>query len=416
MLFIKRKTTKNTITVGQITTLLTFVIFVLVMLRFNFSQMFREETMHYPELARSFAQAKLDLLIVRPSWTDVVSFSGKNYWPLGPFPAVLLVPFVVIFEYFDVYFFLGYVNLLVNMLVFYLAFKLSRKLKFSNIDSVWMAIALVFASVYHITAYLPWSWYYTHTVAMFLGLFGLNEYLGKRRYWLIGMLFSLLWATRFTAGIGIIFFVVAILGEKKWSATLKFRQLVVLLVPTIVVGGLLLAYNYFRFGDFFDNGYRLVEVYMLSVENGFTDAGLFGMKYVINNFYLIFLSGLKVLSNEGQYIIKYGPIAVPHISVPFPGTSFFVVSPLFIYILKPRKISRDGIYALIAIAAILPFLLTYFWYGWKQVGPRYTIDFLPYAFLLLLYVFKGKLGAEKKFLIVVSALLNIYLTIPLTYA
>ena len=49
----------------------------------------------YVRLAESFLSGKLHLLVELPEHLhDTALYGGRYYWPLGPFPAVLLMPFV----------------------------------------------------------------------------------------------------------------------------------------------------------------------------------------------------------------------------------------------------------------------------------------------------------------------------------
>jgi hypothetical protein len=55
-------------------------------------------------LAESFLQGKTYFLAPAAFGYDTVFFQGKYYWPLGPFPAVLLLPFLLVFRSFGLFF------------------------------------------------------------------------------------------------------------------------------------------------------------------------------------------------------------------------------------------------------------------------------------------------------------------------
>src|SRR6266850_1026830 len=75
-------------------------------------------------LAESFLQGKTYFLASSTFGHDTAFFQGKYYWPLGPFPAVLLLPFVLVFRSFSLFFFQGYLQVFLVLGVFYLFFKI----------------------------------------------------------------------------------------------------------------------------------------------------------------------------------------------------------------------------------------------------------------------------------------------------
>src|SRR3989338_10072579 len=53
---------------------------------------------HFSYLAQSFLDGHTYFTQNLKSWSDTTLFNGRHYWPLGPFPALLLLPLVVIFN------------------------------------------------------------------------------------------------------------------------------------------------------------------------------------------------------------------------------------------------------------------------------------------------------------------------------
>src|SRR5690348_16166180 len=72
---------------------------------------------------------------------DAVFFQGNYYWPLGPLPAVLLLPFVLMVRLFGVFFFQSYLHIFLVFGVFYLFFKIATKTGYSRQDALFLAFA-----------------------------------------------------------------------------------------------------------------------------------------------------------------------------------------------------------------------------------------------------------------------------------
>ena len=60
----------------------------------------------YVRLAESFLSGNLHLLVELPEHLhDTALYGGRYYWPLGPFPAVLLMPVVLVCRWIGVEFY-----------------------------------------------------------------------------------------------------------------------------------------------------------------------------------------------------------------------------------------------------------------------------------------------------------------------
>lgn len=368
-------------------------------------------------LAQSFLKGKLYFLEYPGTWGDAVFYKGYFYWPMGPFPAMLLAPLVYLFSLFGQLFYQGYLQFFLTLGIFYLCVRLARKFGYSKEDTTFLAFSFCFASVYQIVALQPWSWYFAQAIVVFFLFLSINEYLGKRRYLLIGIYFAFIIATRFTASLGILFFILGIfLNEGGFSK--KFYSSAKLLFPVLVAGALLLAYNHARFGSYFDNGYMSANNFLWGEDRRYEqlNLGLFKIKNIPTNFYYYFIKTLdpvlmekKTIYEGGEFINTY-VLRPPYVKVNFPGTGFFVVSPIFLYLLRVNLKKRITRLSLVPISSILFMLMLYYWPGWRQVGPRYLLDLLPFAFLLLIFSFKGfRLTIPAKIIILLSSVFDLYL-------
>lgn len=371
--------------------------------------------------ADSIVHGKLYLLEKPLTWFDCVKVNSFYYWPLGPFPAFFLVPFVFISRLFGFMFYQGYIQPFLVLGIFLLAFLFAKKNKLNKLSSMALAFGFTFSSVFIIAAIIPWSWYFSHVIAVLLSFLALYEwFFGKKRYILLGFLIGFVFMTRFPAGLLGIFFVLSIIFDSSpWKE--KLSDLVLFGTPIIFCGLILMYMNWLRFGNPLDTGYDQVNAFILNDRERYelVNYGLFKIRNIPTNFYYYFLKGLdpvrenvKVFQDKTTHILKF-----PYITLTYPGTSFFVVSPMFLWLFLflggKVKITREISFLFVSIALTLLLLLMYFWSGWRQVGPRYTIDFLPALFVALILLLKQLHHISKGFYLVVmlSSFLNLYLLV-----
>lgn len=353
---------------------------------------------------------------------DAVLYKGNYYWHLGPFPAILLVPFTLISHHiFSVPMPQGLVNFFLILAIIFLVIKVSLKNGFSKNDSMWVSLATVFGSVFFLSGFLPWSWHFSQTVTFLLGLLAFYELLGKKRPFLIGLLHAFMFLTRVTSGFGIIFYVFSFLFSKNVLKN-KIKDLLMMFFPIVLSGLLLIFYNYSRFENFWNNGYKNTNNWVKNSENinyELSNYGLFSFRNIPTNFYYYFINMPSPVleKHEGfnRQLFKTDSTMIIHLKPPFirvstPGVSFFVVSPIFLLIFRNKIRNKRSLFALITSLFILTFLLTYYWTGWTQIGPRYMIDLMPFLLILFLDSYNVKKVTElNKFVITISVIFNTYL-------
>ena len=108
-------------------------------------------------LARSFLDGHLFFTAEPGYWGDTALFEGHHYWPLGPFPALLLMPFVALLGFRMEQ---GYLLLLLNLLNLVLLFGIARKITGKIYTATWLSFAYVFSTAYFDLALKSWSWYF----------------------------------------------------------------------------------------------------------------------------------------------------------------------------------------------------------------------------------------------------------------
>ncbi len=386
------------------------IIISLIIIILLFSNFFFTRAQHFYFLTNSFLQGKLNLidlpLITNSSVNDLVIFNNNYYWPQGPFPAILLLPFVYIGNLIKFSFWQGYLQFFLVLGIAYLVFRLSKLKNFSSQDSLFITLAFASSSFLG-AAILPSSYHFSHIITVILLFIILIEYLTRQRYWLIGLLLSFVLATRPPASLFIVFFITQIFLDIKLTKKEKFNQLVKLITFPLIMGLLLMLYNYLRFYDIFEFGYSY-QVLIFDTIAKAREYGLFSLIHLPGNLFYLLLNFPAPIFKDGlSHVLQF-----PYLKGDPWGMSIFLTSPILIYLFTFKY--KDTISKILIITILLislPILL-YYGIGYEQFGYRYSLDFLPLLFYLFIYKYRDKysnLSNGIKLLILFSAVINIYL-------
>jgi hypothetical protein len=352
---------------------------------------------HFSSLTNSFLNGRLDL--TETITHDLVFVNGKYYWPNGPFPSVFLLPFQALLP---TQFNQWHGQLVAIVGIFFLLFALARNRNFNRLDSLFLGTVFLFGSVAIPLIINPKSWFFSQVIAILFLLASLLEWQTRRRPFVIGLFLACVFATRPTAGIILLAFVLLWLASvETWAE--KIKKLVIFFLPIALSGVLLLTYNYVRFGAILDNGYTTNNVGPIS--EPLRAIGVFSIQHVPMNFYWYFLATLTPIDDGTAHLVY------PYYSYSVWGLSLFVIAPFFLYALRTTKCATPQIQLYwVVIFGTLILLLLYFNTGWVSYGPRYAADFFPILFVLLLYSFKhSRLENIHRVLILVSCSVNLYL-------
>jgi hypothetical protein len=376
-----------------------FLLFILFVFFSNFLVMWGEQ--HFSFLAQSFLHGKLYFMENPSRWEDTAFYNGEHYWPLGPFPAMLLIPFVWLFSLFGLFFKQGFLQFFLFIGVGYLFYLIALRKGFSKEDSWFWAFAFCFGSVFIGISTVPFSWQFAQVITTFLLFMAFYEYANRKRYWLLGIYMSLAFLTRLSAGLGIIFFILEIILRSRQ----RMRDLIILLLPFVIAINILAWYNYARFGSITEHGYSMQIILepLLTAR----DYGLFNPIHIPGNLYYFLLSTpLPVFKDNISHVLKFPFLA----NNPW-GMSIFITSPyLFLLFFQKHKDAESKlIWITVGIVALIIF--SNYGIGYRQFGYRYSLDFLPWLFFLLIKNWQGKklIPNWLKRFIVISAIVNLYL-------
>jgi hypothetical protein len=359
----------------------------------------------FVHLARAFLAGQLHFLAMPGSWADTVPFEGRHYWPLGPAPALLLVPFVWGADQLGFSFRQGHLQPLLVALALYLCFRIARQTAYSREDSICLALGFTYATAFLGVAMWPWGWYFSHVLTGVLVLATICEFTGRRRYWLLGVLCGLTLTTRATASLGIAWIGLHLLLGGEGRAA-RGRALAGLLVPYLASLALLLWYNEARFGDPFEQGYatQLIPAHAAKAR----EYGLFSPVHLPGNLYYFLLSAPVPVLRDGLSRV----LTFPWVAGNPWGMSVLITSPCLLFLVGLRLRDRTSLFLLLTTAAIAAPLLLYYGVGFRQYGYRYSLDFLPFLYYLLMRNYReqrGELSDRFRATVLVSGATNLYL-------
>lgn len=353
-------------------------------------------------LASSFLQGKLYF----PSDTfDSAINNGHYYWPLGPFPAVLLMPFVYIFGNLMKQ---GYLLFFLNILNAFLLFRIAKKLTDNFTNSVAISFAVLFSTAYLGVALIPWSWYYAQVVGFSLILLALEAYFFHRSWLIIGIFIALAYTTRVSLIFTAVFFILNLLYSDL-SKRIKFKKLTILLIPIITSIIVLGFYNHARFGNPMETGYSIQQWNGGPIVANRT-LGLWSLIHIPRNLYSMFLKMPEPIFIPGTETMQF-----PYLKVDGSGISILFTSPIFIWILfsnwKQLKVKSAAIASLVIIFALSGSFSNGSW----QSGYRFAIDYYPMLFVILIHSFKKDVSYKFITITIMAFLINLYFINTLFY-
>jgi hypothetical protein len=158
------------------------------------------------------------------------------------------------------------------------------------------------------------------------------------------------------------------------------RAAVRLGVPILAGITLYLLYNVWRFGNPLDSGYASITFPQALTGYRAAAHGLWSLAYVPFNAFYLFIQGFHANFAEPEQIKLIG--------IDLAGTSILAASPWLIFMFF-TPLRRDLVACGILIAVMVGVMLFYHSNGFAQFNTqRYTLDWLPAAWLMLGHALK----------------------------
>lgn len=360
---------------------------------------------YFAELARAFLNGEVHLADPSSNY-DLTVHEGRWYVPFPPLPALLMLPWVAMFGSLNTDVFSAVAGA-ANVAVVFLLFEALARRKwtpFSRADNVWMAALFGFGTVHWFLAAYASVWFLAQIcTATFAAL---AVWLAVERDHPVWAGAALAAAMLARPNIALMFPLLlgiawqhlrdgAIQGEAR-AALLRWAGLAA--IPIALAAGSLLFYNWLRFGDLLDFGYRTANVAPQLVEE-LTTYGQFNLHYIQQNLEIMVFA----LPDWDAARARLVPNGL--------GMSLFLTTPAFFYLLKARRITPLTIGAWTAAGLLLLPLITYYNPGWHQFGYRFSLDFTIPLLVGLAAGLKEPPSALLKALIVLSVLINAWGTV-----
>jgi len=325
-----------------------------------------------------FAQSLLNGDLSLPSTAergDLSFYNGKLYLPYPPLPGLILVPFVAFFG-------AAYVNTVaiataMSCVCLYLIYTILSKLKVDQEYFPWIIAGIFFGTGFWYALFTSHHVYaFAHITAFLFQLLTINELLGKRRWWLVGLFIGCAFLTRQFTILYILFAAGYMLYLHKISKEkISLRAIVGFITSIGLSVALYFIYNYLRYGNALDSGYKHI-VFIGVLKERVDQFGIFNIKYVPFNLYCTLIKGFNIQFKGNGYLnIK---------DMDLWGTSLFCASPFLIASFKANWSKILKIFAWVTILTIFIGQLFYHNNGYEQVNTaRFTLDFLPLLIVLM---------------------------------
>ena len=349
---------------------------------------------HYVYLAESFIEGRVHLEGRPPSAeeNDWTFYEGQWSISFPPIPAVLMMPFVAFWGigFNDVIF-----TLLVgalNVAIFYellplVGKRLKRPIVINSAARIGLTLTFGFGTVHWWLSVNGQVWFTAQIVATTFLLLALAESFGKARPFWVTSYLGLAALARPPLLFALPAFIWLLRRDRSW------KQLAWGALPLALIGLGMGWYNYLRFDNPFELGYRYMRLEQLLVDR-MAETGSFSLVDLRDNIYHAFLN-LPELRPRWPYLVMDGW-----------GMSLFLSTPVLIYaFLAPWKEITARTIALAAILVAIPNLL-YYNTGYLQAGYRYALDFLPFLLLLVVLGMRGRMTILSTVLITLSILMG----------
>ena len=358
-------------------------------------------------LAKNLATGKLSVDDMPLNYPDYVIWNGHIYLPAGPFPAIILIPFLPLLE---IGLYAGWISLFfsgINMWLF------SKVLSIIEIDSErrkWILLLFFGGTVYFGVSTTMISWYFAHILVTTCLLLCLLMVLKTEKpiAILIGAILGLAVATRFSTLFAFPAFA-WLLWKKENQGTGKIQDylyriqnILRLFIGLFILIIILFFYNYIRFGNIFETGYGIDVVGSKALYEA-RSYGLFSVFHIPRNLFILIFQGPLPHPDLLSPVFSF-----PYIQPSPLGMGILFTSPAVIYAFRADTKKSLVQASWLGVGFILIPLLTHYGTGWIQFGFRYSLDFMPFLVITAAYGLPKKMSNISRCLIILSVLINLW--------
>ncbi|HKP59378.1 MAG TPA: hypothetical protein VJV78_21790 [Polyangiales bacterium] len=361
---------------------------------------------HFVHLARSFLAGQASVIGDRPPGNnDWAYYAGKWYVSFPAFPAVVILPAVLIWaEHTRDPLFWAIVAGLGPALLYSLLRRLRELGQSQRTPREDLALTALFAfgSAFFYVAVQGSVWFAAHVVAVpLIALYVLFALRGSHPL-LAGCMLGLLFWTRPSTMCLCVLFAIESLdatrreGEANWLRSIDVRRVLPrwlwFALPILIAGGLAMWFNAARFDDPFEFGHTHLRIRWKARIDKW---GLTNYHYLAKNL-AVFLAALPWISSVS-----------PYLKISRHGLALWFTTPHYLGVLWPKRVSVTYVALAISAGAVALLDLCYQNSGWIQFGYRFSLD---YAVLLVAMLAIGgrKQGAWWYVLLVFAIAVNLF--------
>lgn len=360
-------------------------------------------TNHMAFLASAFIRGSFDVGPLPENYADIIQVGGHVYLPMGPAPAMLLMPFVGVFgATFDEFWLalgLTAANVwLLNLVLKRIGVRVGETRR-------WLLALCFLGTIYLSALTMGRSWFLAHLCTTLFLLLAIEISLRGGSGFATGFLVGMAFLTRSTTLFGLPFFLWLGWNQARSHPDrhARFAQRAAYLAAGLAMPLAFFAfYNDARFGNPFDTGYAraLPGIPVLREAMSY---GLFSPAHIAKNLYTLFLSAPQPYPDINAPVLQF-----PYIMPSRWGMGILFTTPAFVYAFLANRRQRLVQAAWLGVLGILPFLLLYYGVGYDQFGNRYAMDFYPFLFLLTGLGLATRLDRFAKALILVCIVINVW--------
>jgi hypothetical protein len=361
----------------------------------------------FDQLADAFLHGRL-YLENPPITGDLTLHEGHWYVPFPPLGAALLLPWVALFgvaHTSTVFFSIVWGSLSVAILSRILDGLASRGwIRLDVGGRCWLLLLFALGCVHWQATTAGSVWFLSHTCTVLFIALAVWAAIARRSPWWSGAALAIaMWGRPHVVltwplllGIAAQHLRDAGFADRRSLIGWAWRSVVPLAIS--VVG--LASYNYARFGDPLDFGYKTQNVSGIAREN--LAIGQFHPHHVLRNLYVMLLGPPR----------WYEPDKLPapkgwHLPIPDSrGMSIFLTTPALFYLVRARRRELFVYAAWLSVGLLLIPLLLYYTTGWRTFGYRFSLDFMIPVMVLLAVAAGRRVTWPMRGLILVGVLIN----------
>ncbi len=290
------------------------------------------------------------------AYIDALPYNGLHYVIEAPLPALLLVPWVAIFTSANQ----TLLSIVLGAVTIGAAWELGERFEIPRERLLWIVGFFLAGTDLLWCAMLGDVWFIAHVSAACFTMLALVELAGKRRGWLVALWAVCACESRFSMVLALPVYAYLLEGRR------ALRSFAAVLVPSVA---LWIAYNFARWGTWYDVGYTL---WYHQDQAGMPEGSPFKLRYFPYQLWSFFVQAPQRVDTYPWLVLSVSGVALTWTS---PGLilSFFARQPV-------RWVA--ALWLLTVVTAAPSFF--YYVNGFAQFGMRHALDFEPFLVALML--------------------------------